>query len=136
MSEETPACPFCNSIDWDRHDVAEPSGGYTRCNRCNAEGPWYESDEINWITRPVEEALRSQLTAAQKELEEREEREGLIAKIHTMLLDMSIDLNFCMHMPEKYRKAITDDIMAISDIVVPTVLAAKATAKKKGNIDE
>lgn len=79
MSKDLPICPFCKSdqlatqLDNSCNDGWKRS---VRCRNCGASGPRIRegkgSFRAAWMARPIEDSLRSQLAAAQKEAEERE----------------------------------------------------------------
>ena len=104
MSEELKPCPFCSSYAM----LIPPGDPATKCNgwavvcsdfclfSTNKAERWATKERAIevWNTRPIEDALRQQLSTAQKELEE---REALIANLTLTGDGVPIVLGDCLY---------------------------------------
>jgi len=98
MSEELKACPFCGSLSVrEGCDTPDAKWHYVECDDCHAtsKADLGVSGAIeNWNTRPLEDALRTELDACKSVLADAEtQRDMNGAEIDTLLKQLDIAIN-------------------------------------------
>lgn len=115
---ESKACPFCNS-----RNIAKAHGeSGTMCRGCGSEAFG------DWNTRPIEDALRAQLTAAQAEVER------LNSRLEELVKLLSFKDSALNSYAEFYGRAA--GLAGLSDDALPSATTDEIILRKIAEHDE